>query len=768
MTTSRLFAVAVIIGCVASRSAAAQTGPGFTLESASQERLGENHLKLVGNVVLEQKDMRLDADEVEFFSDQDRAIATGNVVFTQGTNRIAADRADFNVKTRLGTFYGASGIANIQPPRRPITPGAFAPPSLTSSADTDVYFFGEVVEKIGPRRYRITNGGFSTCVQPTPRWNLHADTVVLNIDHYTVLRNAIFNVKGVPLLYVPVLYYPTNEEDRATGILLPTYGFSSLRGQAIHNAFFWAINRSQDATFMHEWYSKAGQGVGSEYRYNMGGGTDGVFAAHLLNQTQSLSTGGSIPATRAYEVRGIANQTLPGRLRLRARADYFSSVQVNQSFNTNVYDASRSSRTYGANVVGAWRTVSLNGTFDRSEYFYNTTQSGVQGNSPRVTLARNERPLFANAPIYVSANTEVAHLDRYNTDHGAPINDTSLGRFDVSPQVRYPFKRWQWLTVNSSLSWRDTFYTRSYLVAPNGAKTVVDEDLNRKYFTMQAQLIGPVFTRIFNTPDNSYAERFKHTIEPFLNVQRTTPIDNFDRIVVIDSYDSIVGNTTNYTYGINNRFYAKRRTVEGRPSAAQEVLSVELVQTYYTSPLASQYDTRYQTSFGAAEASNFSPISLSVRATPTYSLDATARAELDSRYRELRTLSANTRYSWTGRVQTQLTWTKRFNIDELSGFNDPNLLNHDLSIATNAHTLDNRYGLNYAVNYDILHSGVLQQRISAFYNAQCCGLAMEYQTYNYVGLYGTTPSDHRFFLSFTLAGLGNFSPFNGALSGVPR
>jgi len=30
------------------------------------------------------------------------------------------------------------------------------------------------------------------------------------------------------------------------------------------------------------------------------------------------------------------------------------------------------------------------------------------------------------------------------------------------------------------------------------------------------------------------------------------------------------------------------------------------------------------------------------------------------------------------------------------------------------------------------------------------------------------PADHRFFLSFTLAGLGNFSPFNGAMSGVPR
>ena len=767
MTTTRLCALTIIVSCLTLGPALAQTGPGFTLESASQERISENHLKLVGNVVLEQKDMRLDADEVEYFSDQDRAIATGNVVFTQGTNRIAADRADFNVKTRLGTFYGASGIANIQPPRRPVgAMGAFIAPTLTSSTDTDVYFFGEVVEKIGPRRYRITNGGFSTCVQPTPRWNLHADTVVLNIDHYTVLRNAVFNVKGVPLLYVPWLYYPTNDEDRATGILLPTYGYSSLRGQAIHNAFFWAISRSQDATFMHEWYSQAGQGYGSEYRYNMGGGSDGTVAAHLLNQGEVTTSTTSSNVSRAYEVRGVANQLLPGRMRLRARADYFSDVRVNQSFNTNVYDASRSSRTYGANVIGAWRQLSVNGTFDRSEYFYNTDQSGVQGNTPRVSISRNERPLFADAPLYFSANTEIAHLDRYNTQSGLKINDTSLSRFDVTPQVRYPFKRWQWLTINSSLSWRDTFYTRSYQIAPDGTKTIVDEDLNRQYYTMQAQFVGPVFTRIFNTPDNGYAERFKHTIEPFLNVQRTTSIDNFDQVVVIDAYDTIVGNTTNYTYGINNRFYAKRHAVEGRPSAAQEILSVELGQTYYTSPTASQFDLRYQTSFGAAEPNNFSPISLAVRATPTNIFNATVRAEFDSKYKEFRTLSINTNYSWNSRIQTLLGWTKRFYIAELSGFNDPEFLNHDIGVATTAHTLDNRYGVNYAFNYDILRSGMVQQRLSGFYNAQCCGLALEYQTYAFAGV--ALPPDHRFFLSFTLAGLGSFSPFNGAMSGVPH
>ena len=59
--------------------------------------------------------------------------------------------------------------------------------------------------------------------------------------------------------------------------------------------------------------------------------------------------------------------------------------------------------------------------------------------------------------------------------------------------------------------------------------------------------------------------------------------------------------------------------------------------------------------------------------------------------------------------------------------------------------------------------------MSAFYNAQCCGIAFEFQSYNFRSGSGSPiPTDHRFFLSFTLAGLGNFSPFNGAMSGVPR
>ena len=142
-----------------------------------------------------------------------------------------------------------AGIADDPAARRsPSGPGSVAPPQLIGQ-ETDVYFFGETVEKIGAeevqdhqRRLHDLRAADAALGPAAP------STVVLNIDHYTLLENAIMTVKGVPMLYLPVLYYPTKKDDRATGFLIPTYGSSTLRGQSIHNAFFWAINRSQDAT----------------------------------------------------------------------------------------------------------------------------------------------------------------------------------------------------------------------------------------------------------------------------------------------------------------------------------------------------------------------------------------------------------------------------------------------------------------------------------------------------------------------------------------
>jgi len=81
-----------------------------------------------------------------------------------------------------------------------------------------------------------------------------------------------------------------------------------------------------------------------------------------------------------------------------------------------------------------------------------------------------------------------------------------------------------------------------------------------------------------------------------------------------------------------------------------------------------------------------------------------------------------------------------------------------------------RVGGSYTFNYDLKQSSFLQQRVTAYLNSQCCGVAIEYQTFNYGGslsAYGLQ-QDKRFNLSFTLAGIGTFSNLFGAFGGQQR
>jgi LPS-assembly protein len=767
---SRTFLIgAILLGLTFAPSPA--TGqiniPGYDIIAFYKERLKEKHWMLRGAVELERGDTKLYADEVEVFEGDDSVIARGNVVLTQGNSRIAADRAEFNLKTRLGTFHSANGIAAQQPGRQPMQSSGLVVPQAIGQ-DTDVYFFGETVEKISAKRYRITNGGFSTCVQPTPRWQLSADTLVLNVDDYTLLRQVTFSVKNVPMLYLPWLYYPTQEDGRATGFLLPTYSNSSIDGHSIHNAFFWAITRSMDATVFHDYLSRTGGRVGGEYRYNLGGGSDGSFVASGLDaraRTFQPIGGAAVrqEASRTYKVNGNANQMFPGQLRGRAYVDYFSSVITNQIYTADINLASTNTRTYGGNVVGAWGTYSLNGTFNRQEWFSSPTNSRLTGSSPRVTFSRNERPIVPNSPLYVSLSSEAAHLDN-TTNNTGTVDNRSLWRLDFQPRIRYPIKNWTWFTVNTSAAWRNTFYSRSLELLTGRP---IDTGVNRQYLAVRADAVGPVFARVWDTPDSGYAERIKHTIEPTFSVDRTSAVD-IQRIITNDGTDTVYGTTT-MNYGLNNRIYAKRRL--GQISQAQEIVSFGISQSYYVDAQASKYDAQQNTNFVGSSPvyvpSNFSPVRMTARFSPTTTISGDLTGDIDSRTTQFRSLAVGANYNVPQRLTTSLRWSRTFFVPNTPGYDNREFLTHSLNFSGNVQTRDNRYGLNYSGYYDVRRSQVLQQQISAFYNAQCCGIAVQYSRQAGSPADSTTfiPAVNRFFLSFTLAGLGNFSPVGGMNNG---
>ena len=163
---------------------------------------------------------------------------------------------------------------------------------MFGTQEADAIFRGKEIHKLGPKKYKIVDGAFTTCVQPTPRWEVVSGSATLNLDDYALLKNSVFRVKGVPLMYLPIFYYPIQEDDRATGFLIPTYGTSTLRGSRSATPSSGRSRAARTRPSIHDWFSKAGQQMGGEYRYVVSGGSQGNARFSFLDEKPADATTG--------------------------------------------------------------------------------------------------------------------------------------------------------------------------------------------------------------------------------------------------------------------------------------------------------------------------------------------------------------------------------------------------------------------------------------------------------------------------------------------
>ena len=742
-------------------SAAAQALPGWISKQFTIERIDADRVVLVSEVEIEGEPGTANAGQ-EFFADRveinlrtGELIAKGNAVFSTPTSRIAADSIVFNTKTKLGTFHTAYGIASLGERGEQNR-------SMFGTPEPDIYFYGNTIEKIGRDKYRISKGGFTTCVQPTPRWEIVSGSATVNLDDYVILRNAVINVKDVPVFYLPLLYYPIQNDDRATGFLLPQYGSSLAMGNSISNAFFWAINRSHDVTLFHDWMFSRGNGLGSEYRYMLGPQAQGNVRYYLLDEKEAVVNGLIRNPRRSKTIQGGLSQNLPFGLTARGRVDYFTNVTVQQTYNHDFYQASLSNRTIDGGVSGSWRSLSVNALYNRTEAFYNEDQSNVGGRAPGFTATLSGVRL-GPLPVFASLNAEAARV-LYIENFGTTSNDFGLNKVDLAPSFRVPLSTLPYLQVNGTAAYRTTYYSESLAA---DLRTQVEEPITRNYGDFRVDIVGPVLSRVFN-PQNAVADRLKHVIEPSFSMQRRTEIPNQDRIPTrAAGYDRIVGGVTQLNYGLTNRILV-RKDAAGQPQsgAPRELLSAQVRQTYYTDESASTFDNSYSYGYAYRRPNAFSPISLTARATPIAPLAIDYRVEYDpvpvnefspailgmSLNGTLRSENADVTAGWT-----------RQSFPSIDQVIPPSNL---VQTSSNLRFAGGKYGGNVTFNYDLERTTLLNQRYVAFYNPQCCGVSFEFQSFNYPDRPGfLLPRDRRFNISFTLAGVGSFSNLLGAFGG---
>lgn len=510
---------------------------------------------------------RLQADEVAITLPEDPDAegadyhfdARGNVAFESGDVRLNGNRMSGDLLRGQGVVEDAWGLG----------PG-------------DIYFRGERIEQRDVGVFYIEDGVVTPCTQALPIWQLSARSFELVADDHVTLKLPVFSIKGVPVLAFPWLYYPIDEGRRSTGLLLPGVGTSTRKGFMYSQPLFWAINRSSDATFTYDYYSKAGSAFSSEFRHALTAQSSGNARFFWLQGTsftdEELAVEGNVPIPRGWTLDGEHVHNLPRGWRINANANFFSDREFIQSFEDDFNRFLRRDSSFGLFVTRSWSNYTLNMVGDHSETFFGSSSSVVRRRMPEVEFRVRRKPLFE--PLYLQFEGSYASLLR---EERFPDEEAIGGRYqrlDALPEVSLAFTQIPWLTFNPFLTWRSTWYNQREIDDGFG-----DEPIFRNVYQTGIEVIGPSIFRIFDTPASDYSPRYKHVLEPRFTWGRLAELEHEDffnsEIIQFDEIDRFGGDRHFARFSLTNRLLAKRfNRPEDEQRSVWEVLSVELSRDF--------------------------------------------------------------------------------------------------------------------------------------------------------------------------------------------
>jgi lipopolysaccharide assembly outer membrane protein LptD (OstA) len=234
----------------------------LTADSAEYEA-GRDLYVASGNVRIRQDGRELRADWMAYSTSTRRGVASGGVVYTDGTDTVLTEFVEFDVDTLEGVMFDA----------------AFDVPS------NRLEMRGAEIAKTGDRTYTFKDGSFTTCRCPDPEarepWQLEADEADLEVEGYGVTRNTTVEILGVPILWLPWMIYPLKTE-RQSGLLFPDFGLGGRNGFEVGLPIFWAMGDPVNLIFTPRWLQKRGAKADVDLRYVLGERSGGEFFGSFI------------------------------------------------------------------------------------------------------------------------------------------------------------------------------------------------------------------------------------------------------------------------------------------------------------------------------------------------------------------------------------------------------------------------------------------------------------------------------------------------------
>jgi len=751
--------------------------------SENQTVEGEEGKRIVthsGNVDVRYGIYRLQADKVVIYEAENRLEATGSVVFDQGEDqRITGETGEWNYKTKLGKFVNSTGFTN------------------QTNDGTVIYFTADKVERVSLNEVVVTNGKFTACEEAVPKWSFTASEARIRPNDRLKLKNAKFKVKDVTIVPLPYASISIKREDRASGFLTPTVGYSANKGARLSGAYYKTLGRSADVTFRGDLYTARGIGFGMDVRtransrsyFNFGfyAVKDRIFGGKGADKPDQ---GGSIIYADGvqYFSNGFvaaADVRLTSNLAFRqvfsdGIQQIISPIEVSQAFVNKSWD------NYTFNLLARSQVISIPNVRIKTR---NLPSINFDKRPSELSFLKNVYFSFKTSAEGVSRREEVDNVRLYAQQTGSePLVSPALGqRFDVHPQVEIPFN-FKYVSFTATAGTRVTYYSNSF----NDLRQIVGRDVIRKYGEFEFDIRPVALARNFYGKNKAF--RFRHVIEPFVTYRLIQGINNFNKIIRFD-YTDTETDTNELEFGVTNRFYtrkyteavtgeAQKRLQENPDEAKKNPLSIQPYEIF-TLTIRGKYF--FDKTFGGALVPGqrnqiapitalsfytfggvprrFSPLNIDATYRPRKTIFVNSRADVGVQGDGLRAVSATVGYDTRLlKIFQTFYYTRAVSlVPSLARYADPN--------GKEAGTLrgsqwspslflgDRNKGLyggtslffDFQNRRETQTSPLISSLYTLGYAYDCCSVALQYYTFN-VG----ARRENRFVFSFKLNGIGAF------------
>jgi LPS-assembly protein len=453
-----------------------------------------------GNVVMQDKDVTLQADRVRYNKDTKEAWAEGHVRINQGAQEWIAPSAYYNFATQRLKAGEASGF--VEP----------------------LYLHVQNLEQVGTNHYVFARSTVTTSDLEHPGYSLQSKHGETWTGDRLVLHDATVHLWDKPVLWSPLVIWSLKGDMPPVVV---TVGDDSLWGAFLLSSFTWKVNKNIDLTVHADERIERGFGTGADLKYQFGEAAHGLLTGYFIDdshpdksepgfgtKTNAPASGFVTNSPARYRAEWQHKQFLTNDVSVTVDLNKMSDAEMLYDYFRHEFDHNRAPDSVAdITKAGPDYTLSFLVRPQFDEFFTEVERL------PEAKLAV-DRTRLGNTPFFYEGESSVGQY------HDVPGDTNIVGtgespdfvgnavRADTFHQIVVPSMVGGWLSVVPRAGIRGDYYSRAPSDAPE------TQNVTRVVYDLGADTSFKI-SREWDDVHNHWLQidGLRHILQPFADYQ---------------------------------------------------------------------------------------------------------------------------------------------------------------------------------------------------------------------------------------------------------